>query len=272
MLSCRRELRTAAGRRGARQGTPPSLAEVPRVSQPRPQRAPAAFSLVVPPELQSRSVRATWPALPLGRRARTGLPTGPKRWERAVLVQPGERGLGEALHAGCGHHAVERLEEGPDDDAELRGAEELRAGLVMVSHPPAPGVGSILPQAAGQASRWGDRDASVSRTILWTRKGPSTTIPTTPPGQVLQHCSPGMWAPRGARSSLWPAPHSQGQATGELHNLHHSSSRPDQGVGLCCVLCRCPKAEHDTSTCASQAIPSFREQHRGLVNVCVVIH
>lgn len=144
--------------------------------------------------------------------------------------------------------------------------------MVMVSHPPAPGVGSILPQAAGQASRWGDRDASVSRTILWTRKGPSTTIPTSPPGQVLQHCSPGMWAPRGARSSLWPAPHSQGQATGELHNLHRSSSRPDQGVGLCCVLCRCPKAEHDTSTCASQAIPSFREQHRGLVNVCVVIH
>lgn len=57
----------------------------------------------------------------------------------------------------------------------------------------------------------------------------------------------------------------------ELPKSQDSSSRPDQGVGSRCVLCRCPEAEHDSSTCAPQAIPSFREQRWGLVNVCVVI-
>lgn len=79
-------------------------------------------------------------------------PTWPKRWEGAVLVQPCKRCLGEALHAGCGDHAVERLEQGPDDDTELMGAEELRTSLAktMVSH--LPGVDSTLLQAAGQTS------------------------------------------------------------------------------------------------------------------------
>lgn len=69
-----------------------------------------------------------------------------------MLVQPRKRCLGEALHAGCGDHAVERLEEGPDDDTELMGAEELRTSLAktMVSH--LPGVDSALLQAAGQTS------------------------------------------------------------------------------------------------------------------------
>lgn len=46
-----------------------------------------------------------------------------------MLVQPGQRCLREALHAGRGDHAIERLKEGPDDDTELMGAEELRASL-----------------------------------------------------------------------------------------------------------------------------------------------
>lgn len=48
-----------------------------------------------------------------------------------MLVQPGEGCLGEALHAGCGHHAVERLKEGSDDDTELVGSEELRSSFAM---------------------------------------------------------------------------------------------------------------------------------------------
>ena len=69
-----------------------------------------------------------------------------------MLVQPGERCLGEALHAGCGDHAVERLEEGPDDDTELMGAEELRTSLAKTTVSHLPGVGSTLLQAAGQTS------------------------------------------------------------------------------------------------------------------------
>lgn len=69
-----------------------------------------------------------------------------------MLIQPGKRRLGEALHAGRGDHAVERLKEGPDDDTELLGAVELRTSLAkaMVSHQP--GLGSTLLQAAGQTS------------------------------------------------------------------------------------------------------------------------
>lgn len=83
------------------------------------------------------------------------------------MVQPGERRLGEALHAGRGDHAIERLEEGPDDDTELIGAAELRTSLAkaMVSHPP--GVGSTLLQAAGQSSLPG-HEADLPGALLST--------------------------------------------------------------------------------------------------------
>lgn len=61
-----------------------------------------------------------------------------------MLVQPGEGCLGEALHAGCGHHAVERLEEGPDDDTELVGSEELRTSFAVTLVSLLPGVGITL--------------------------------------------------------------------------------------------------------------------------------
>lgn len=62
-----------------------------------------------------------------------------------MLVQPGEGRLGEAVHAGCGHHAVEGLEEGPDDDTELVGAADLRTKLAkaMVAHPVAVGSRTV---------------------------------------------------------------------------------------------------------------------------------
>lgn len=52
-----------------------------------------------------------------------------------MLLQPGQGRLREALHAGRGHHAVEGLKEGPDDDAELLGAELLRRSVVMAVVP-----------------------------------------------------------------------------------------------------------------------------------------
>lgn len=108
-----------------------------------------------------------------------------------MLVQPGERRLGEALHAGRGDHAVERLKEGPDEDTELMGAEELRTSLAkaMVSHPPGvgkhPPTGSrtnlpawpwsrpagCLPQRSTTLGTspycWGDRDVSVTQGRQW---------------------------------------------------------------------------------------------------------
>lgn len=58
-----------------------------------------------------------------------------------MLVQPSEGCLGEAFHAGCGHHAIEILEEGPDDDTELVGSEELRTSFAMTMVSLLPGVG-----------------------------------------------------------------------------------------------------------------------------------
>lgn len=76
-----------------------------------------------------------------------GPPTRPKCWEGAVLFQPGKRCLGEALHAGRGHHAIERLKEGTDDDAELTGAEKLRTSLAKTrcGQHPSPGTRTKLP-------------------------------------------------------------------------------------------------------------------------------
>lgn len=61
-----------------------------------------------------------------------------------MLVQPGEGRLGEAVHAGCGDHAIEGLKEGPDDDAELMAA-DLRTKLAkaMVTHPVAVGSRTV---------------------------------------------------------------------------------------------------------------------------------
>lgn len=61
-----------------------------------------------------------------------------------MLVQPGEGCLGETLHAGCGHHVIERLEEWPDDDTELVGSEELRTSFPMTMVSVLPGVGITL--------------------------------------------------------------------------------------------------------------------------------
>lgn len=62
-----------------------------------------------------------------------------------MLVQPGEGRLGEAVHAGCGDHAIEGLKEGPDDDAELMAAADLRTKLAkaMVTHPVAVGSRTV---------------------------------------------------------------------------------------------------------------------------------
>lgn len=45
--------------------------------------------------------------------------TGTQCREGAVLVQPCQGRLTEALHAGGGDHPIEGLKEGPDEDAEL---------------------------------------------------------------------------------------------------------------------------------------------------------
>lgn len=45
--------------------------------------------------------------------------TWPEDGQRAVLVEPGQRGLVEAVEAGCGHHPVKGLEQRPDEDTEL---------------------------------------------------------------------------------------------------------------------------------------------------------
>ena len=46
--------------------------------------------------------------------------TGPEGRQGAVLVQPGEGGAAQLLQTGCGHHAVVRLEQRLNDDAELQ--------------------------------------------------------------------------------------------------------------------------------------------------------
>lgn len=45
--------------------------------------------------------------------------TGPQGRQGAVLVQPGQSGSTQVLHAGSGHHSIVGLEQRLDDDAEL---------------------------------------------------------------------------------------------------------------------------------------------------------
>lgn len=112
----------------------------------------------------------------------TGPPTWPKRWEGAVLVQPGEGCLREALHAGCGHHAIERLEEGPDDDTELVGSEELRTSIAVTMVSLLPGVGITL---LWQQDRLSCLDMELLRHQDWPWNRPAGCLPSTGPYLAL---------------------------------------------------------------------------------------
>lgn len=63
---------------------------------------------------------------------------GSRTWSEsgqgAVLVQPSQGGLAEALQACRGHHPIEGLEQRPNEDAELGPGQG--AGLLISSNPP----------------------------------------------------------------------------------------------------------------------------------------
>ena len=53
----------------------------------------------------------------------------------AVLVQPGQGGLAEALQACCRHHPVKGLEQGPDENAELEPSQGAGLASGWYPHP-----------------------------------------------------------------------------------------------------------------------------------------
>lgn len=101
-----------------------------------------------------------------------------------MLVQPGEGCLGEALHAGCGHHVIERLEEWPDDDTELVGSEELRTSFPVTMVSLLPGCGHHPPMTSGETVLSGHgAELPGQHDRPWNR--PAECLPSTAPHLAL---------------------------------------------------------------------------------------
>lgn len=74
------------------------------------------------------------PALRLGHSAGQARTWSESR-QGAILVQPGQGGLAEALQACCRHHPVEGLKQGPDENAELEPGQGADLASGWYPHP-----------------------------------------------------------------------------------------------------------------------------------------
>lgn len=120
---------------------------------------------------------------------RPGHPTGqvggsrtwPESRQGAVLVQPSQRGLTEALQACRGHHPVEGLKQRPDEDAELAQVKEQACcpASILTRFTCSPDIWPKPGERPGVSEALNPKDPHCSRPLILTR--PDQLTASAPP-------------------------------------------------------------------------------------------